>query len=62
MAYAKHETTRLTELKEMLAAYRQMTIEEAEAGGVGDLQIEMEQEVWLLEQEQHSRTIAAKAA
>jgi hypothetical protein len=42
---------RLEELKAMLAAYRLMTIDEVEAGGWGDLEIELEGEVWRLEQE-----------
>jgi hypothetical protein len=35
----------------MLAAYRRMTVEEVEEGGWGDLQIEIESELWRLEQE-----------
>jgi len=62
MAHVKHETARLAELKEMLAAYRHMTIEEAEATDAGDRQIEIEQEVWLLEQGQYSWKPAVLAA
>lgn len=43
--------TRVEELRAMLAAYRQMTIEEIEDGGWGDLEIEIESELWRLEQE-----------
>ncbi len=35
----------------MLAVYRQMTIDEIEEGGWGDVQFEIEQELWRLEQE-----------
>lgn len=42
---------RLEELKAMLAAYRLMTIDEVEAGGWGDLEVELEGEVWRMEQE-----------
>lgn len=35
----------------MLAAYRLMTVEEVEESGWGDLEIELEGEVWRLEQE-----------
>jgi hypothetical protein len=44
---------RAAELREMLAAYRLMTVEEVEEGGWGDLQIEIESELWRLEQELH---------
>jgi len=42
---------RLQELKEMLASYRLMTVEEVEASGWGDLEIELESEIWRLDQE-----------
>jgi hypothetical protein len=42
---------RLQELKEMLASYRLMTIEEVEATGWGDVEVELEGEIWRLEQE-----------
>jgi hypothetical protein len=45
------KVVRLEELKAMLAAYRLMTIDEVEAGGWGDLEIELEGEVWRIEQE-----------
>jgi len=47
------KVVRLQELKAMLASYRQMTIEDVEANGWGDLEIELEGEVWRLEQELH---------
>ncbi len=45
------KVARLEELKAMLAAYRRMTVEEVEASGWGDMELELEGEVWLLEQE-----------
>jgi hypothetical protein len=45
------KVVRIEELKAMLASYRLMTIDEVEASGWGDLQIELEGEVWRLEQE-----------
>lgn len=47
------KAVRLEELKAMLAAYRRMTVEEVESTGWGDLEIEIEGEVWRLEQELH---------
>jgi len=62
MAFTKQETARLIELRGKLAAYRHMTIEEAEASDAGDHQIEMEHEVWLLEQERYNRPSALRVA
>jgi hypothetical protein len=42
---------RVEELRAILTAYRLMTIEEVEAGEWGDLEVELEGEVWRLEQE-----------
>ncbi len=42
---------RAAELRAMLAAYRQLTIEEAERGNWGDIQVELESELWKLEQD-----------
>lgn len=42
---------RAGELRAMLAAYRRMTVEEVEESGWGDIQIEIESELWRLEQE-----------
>lgn len=47
------KVVRLEELKAMLASYRLMTVEDVEATGWGDLEIELEGEVWRLEQELH---------
>jgi len=45
------KAVRIEELKTMLASYRLMTVEEVEATGWGDLAIELEGEIWRLEQE-----------
>ena len=45
------KVARLRELKEMLSQYRQMTVEQVEASGWGDREIEIEGEVWRLEME-----------
>ena len=54
---------RIAELRAILAAYRQLTIEEAESGNWGDVQIEVEGELWRLEQDllarKAARTLAA---
>ena len=62
MARVHREQARLAELKEILAAYRHMTIDEAEATGAGDHQFEIEQEIWRIEQEQHPRKAPSRAA
>ncbi len=46
---------RAEELRAMLAAYRSMTIEEIEDGEWGDLAVELEGELWQLEQELFDR-------
>ncbi len=46
---------RAEELRAMLAAYRSMTIEDVEQGEWGDLQVEIEGELWRLEQELFDR-------
>jgi hypothetical protein len=45
------KAVRLEELKSMMASYRLMSVEEVEATGWGDLQVELEGEIWRLEQE-----------
>jgi len=45
------KVARLEELKAMLSEYRQMTVEQVEASGWGDREIEIEAEVWRLEME-----------
>ncbi len=49
------QTARVEDLRAMLAAYRQMTIDEVEEGGWGDVQMEIEGELWRLEQELYER-------
>ncbi len=51
MRKTKMMSARAEELREMLAAYRRMTIEEVEEGSWGDLQVEIESELWRLEQD-----------
>ncbi len=58
----KSEGLRIEELRAMLAAYRQMTIEEVEETGWGDVQFEIEEELWRLEQELFDRRRRATAA
>jgi hypothetical protein len=53
MRNAERLSVRITELRAMLAAYRHMTVEEVEDSGWGDLEIEIEGELWRLEQELH---------
>jgi hypothetical protein len=56
---------RLEELRCMLASYRLMTVEEVESTGWGDLAIELEGEIWRLEQELYDdghRTLHTRAA
>jgi hypothetical protein len=45
------KAARIDELKAMLASYRLLTVEEAEQGDWGDAQVELEGELWRLEQE-----------
>ncbi len=51
MRNSEPKAVRVRELREMLIGYREMTIEEAEAGNWGDVQVELEGELWRLEQE-----------
>ncbi len=45
------KAARAADLRAMLAAYRCLTIEEAERDNWGDMQVEIEAELWRLEQE-----------
>jgi hypothetical protein len=59
------KSVRLEELKTMLGSYRLMTVEEVEATGWGDLAVELEGEIWRIEQELHDegrRPLHTKAA
>jgi hypothetical protein len=53
---------RLAELRAILAAYRHLTVEEAENGNWGDIQVEVEAEVWRLEQDLHSENTPVAVA
>ena len=53
---------RVAELQAILVAYRHLTVEEAETGNWGDIEIEVESELWRLEQELHSLTRRRLAA
>ena len=46
-----HLTSRIRELRAIIAAYSQMTVEDAESSDAGDREIEAEAELWRLEQE-----------
>jgi hypothetical protein len=54
---------RIAELRAILDACRHLTVEEADNGNWGDIQIELEAEVWRLEQDLHAdsarRAVAA---
>jgi hypothetical protein len=43
--------SRADELRAMLTAYRQLTVEEAERGNWGDIEVEIEGELWRIDQE-----------
>jgi len=51
MTRSEPTTRRIEELRAMLAAYRQMTIEEIDGTDWGDVQFEIEEELWRLEQD-----------
>ena len=46
----------------MLTAYRQLTIEEAERGNWGDIEVEIEGELWRIDQELLDRASRARYA
>jgi hypothetical protein len=59
------KAVRVEELKTMLSSYRLMTVEEVESTGWGDLAVELEGEIWRLEQElsdDDRRPVHTKAA
>jgi len=56
------DTLRVAELRAMLAAYRHLTVEEAQNGNWGDIQIELEAELWRLEQELYRQTARRRVA
>ncbi len=51
MRNSEPKAARVRELREMLSGYREMTIEEVEAGDRADVQVELEGEIWRLEEE-----------
>ncbi len=55
-------TRRVEELRAMLAAYRQMTIEDVEGTDWGEVQFEVEEELWRLEQELYDARRRLQAA
>ncbi len=62
MNMTKSEKLRVQELRAMLTAYRQMTIEEVEETNWGDVQLEIEEELWRLEQELYDRSRRMRVA
>ncbi len=56
------KTLRIAELRAMLAAYRHLTVEEAENGNWGDIEIELEAELWRLEQELDGEAVRGRVA
>ncbi len=55
-------TRRVEELRAMLAAYRQMAIEDVDGTDWGDVQFEVEEELWRLEQELYDARRRLQAA
>ncbi len=62
MRKANLVSARVEQLRAILAEYRRMTIEEVEDGGWGDREIEIESELWRLEQELADRERPWRAA
>jgi len=50
----------MAELRAIIEAYRNLTVEEAEESGAGDLEIEAVAELWRLEQEVLDRLTPAQ--
>ncbi len=55
-------SARAAELHAILAAYRHLTIEEAERSNWGDIEVELEAELWRLEQELVARDARRRSA
>ena len=51
MTHRLRLTNRIVELRAIIEAYSQMTVEEAEESDAGDREVEAEAELWRLEQE-----------
>ncbi len=62
MRKANLVSARIEQLRAILAEYRRMTVEEVEDGGWGDREIEIESELWRLEQELTDRERPWRAA
>jgi hypothetical protein len=62
MPRTRAKANRVEDLRAMLAAYRRLTIEEAEESDWGDVQIEIEGELWRLEQEIYNRRLRETSA
>jgi uncharacterized coiled-coil DUF342 family protein len=51
MSTSPRQATRIEELRAIIDAYHQMTVEEAEESDAGDREVEAQAELWRLEQE-----------
>lgn len=60
MRHYTHHSARMAELRAIIEAYRNLTVEEAEESGAGDLEIEAVAELWRLEQEVLDRLTPAQ--
>lgn len=60
MRHYTHHSARMAELRAIIEAYRNMTVEEAEESGAGDLEVEAVAELWRLEQEVLDRLTPAQ--
>ena len=60
MRHYTHHSARMAELKAIIEAYRNLTVEEAEDSGAGDLEVEAVAELWRLEQEVLDRLTPAQ--
>jgi hypothetical protein len=62
MGKSHPHAARIVELRAMIAAYRKMTIEEVDETGAGDREIELEAELWRLEQDAHQSSASRRSA
>ncbi len=62
MTRSEPTARRVEELRAILAAYRQMTIEDVDGSDWGDVQFEVEEELWRLEQELYDARRRLQAA
>ena len=54
MTQQRRISARMAELRASIAAYHEMTVEEAEASDAGDRELEAQAELWRLEQDLHA--------